>query len=71
MTPNLSWPGIPDPLNITPQDHAAHMERHGIPYPEDLGLNSKKHKGALMKALRKPMKPRQRTLRSMRKKKYE
>ena len=67
MIPNLSWPGIPNPLNITAEDHAAHTQKPGIHRPEDLGHDGKKHKGALMKAMRKAMKPRQRALKSRKK----
>lgn len=34
--PDQHWPGIADPLNITPEDHARHSQRPGIPHPSDL-----------------------------------
>lgn len=64
--PNLDWPGIPNPLNITAADHAAHRERPGIPHPENYGLNGKKHKGQIMKVMRKTMKPKHRPVKARR-----
>ncbi len=71
MTPDpTQWPGIADPLNITAADHAAHRERPGIPHPEDYGLNGKKHKGQIMKVMRKTMKPKHRPVKA-RRRRYE
>ena len=36
MSPDSNWPGIADPLNITPEDHARHTEKPGVPWPSDL-----------------------------------
>lgn len=57
--PNYTeWPGIPNALNITAQDHAAHTTRKGIHHPSDLGMTAK-HGNKIFKAIKigNPLKP--------------
>lgn len=56
VCPDLSWPSIADPLNITAADHAAHTQRPGLHRPEDLGFTGKKHMSQIRKVINKTLK---------------
>lgn len=47
MFDTRNWPNVRDPNNITEADHAAHRSPKGIPYPQDLGMSAKAHKGLM------------------------
>jgi hypothetical protein len=73
MTPDASWPNISDPLNITPEDHARHTERPGVPYPGDLlpGHKSTTMAKTALKFVNKPHSMKKRHARPMRRRKNE
>ncbi len=50
MTPDASWPNLPNYRAFSPEDHAAHTTPKGIPYES----NAKKQAQQAMKFVSKP-----------------